>query len=209
MNNNNNNTLENEMQVKIKKEKTIKNEKTKKVEKTKIIVKGKIEFLSISTLNVQGLNVPLKRQLIFEYLNKEDIDIVSVTETKLAQKEDLRRSLLNQYYYVYTAATPEDLGLKRESAMGTALLIKPYLRHYIHNIESYLGTAIMIDFFLPGNLRTRIISLYLPSDKIEISLKTQDKIKKWISDANKRNMKIIVMGDFNNNMARTKVSEPH
>ena len=51
-------------------------------------------------------------------------------------------------------------------------------------------------------MRTRIISLYLPSDKIEISLKTQDKIKKWISDANKRNMKIIVMGDFNNNMAR-------
>ena len=95
MNNNNNNTLENETQVKIKKEKTIKNEETKKVEKTKIIVKGKIEFLSISTLNVQGLNVPLKRQLIFEYLNKEDIDIVSVTETKLAQKEDLRRSLLN------------------------------------------------------------------------------------------------------------------
>ena len=93
--------------------------------------------MSISTLNVQGLNVPLKRQLIFEYLNKKDIDIVSVTETKLAQKEDLRRSLLNQYYYVYTAATPEDLGLKRESAMGTALLIKPYLRHYIHNIESY------------------------------------------------------------------------
>ena len=202
MNNNNNNTLEKETQVKIKKEKTIKNEETKKVEKTKIIVKGKIEVLSISTLNVQGMNVPLKRQLIFEYLNKEDIDIVSVTETKLAQKEDLRRSLLNQYYYVYTAATPEDLGLKRESAMGTALLIKPYLRHYIHNIESYLGTAIMIDFFLPGNLRTRIISLYLPSDKIEISLKTQDKTKKWISDANKRNMKIIVMGDFNNNMAR-------
>ena len=101
--------------------------------------KERIEYLNIATINVQGLNVQLKRQLIFEYLSKEGLDIVSVTETKLAQKEDLKRSLINEYYCVYTAATPEDLGLKRESAMGTALLVKSYLKHYIHNIESFLG----------------------------------------------------------------------
>ena len=73
----------------------------------------------MSTLNVQGLNLPLKKQLIFEYMHNEDLDIVSVTKTKLAQKEDLRRSLTNQYFYVYMAVTLEDLGLKRESSMGT------------------------------------------------------------------------------------------
>ena len=173
------------------------------MDKKAIQKKEQIEYLNIATINVQELNMQLKRYLIFEYLNKEGLDIVSIMETKLAQKEDLKRSLTNEYYYIYTTATPEDLELKRESAMGTALLVKPYLRHYIHNIESFLGTAIMIDLFLPGNLRTRLISIYLLSDRREISLKTQQKLKSWIITGQKKNMKMILMEDFNSNLRRT------
>ena len=175
MMNNNNSETEVGSSKETKRQKTInpKIKKEKIVDKKATQKKEQIEYLNIATINVQGLNVQLKRQLIFEYLNKEGLDIVSIMETKLAQKEDLKRSLTNEYYYVYTAATLEDLGLKKKSAIETALLVKPYLRHYIYNIESFLGTAIMINFFLLGNLRTRLISIYLPSDKRKISLKTQ------------------------------------
>ena len=48
--------------------------------KVKIKTKEKIGSLSISTLNIQGINVPLKRQLIFECMHNEDLNIVSVTK---------------------------------------------------------------------------------------------------------------------------------
>src|SRR5260363_301629 len=41
---------------------------TMKKEKVTTKISEKIEFLSMSTLNVQGLNLSLKRQLIFEYM---------------------------------------------------------------------------------------------------------------------------------------------
>ena len=46
--------------------------------------------IQMSTINVQGINVELKRRLILEELEERKLDIVALTETKLAEKEDLR-----------------------------------------------------------------------------------------------------------------------
>jgi len=40
-------------------------------------------YLNIITHNIQGFNVPIKRQLWEEYCLKENFNIVSITETKL------------------------------------------------------------------------------------------------------------------------------
>ena len=81
--NNNNSETEVGLSKETKRQKTINLKlKKEKIEDKKATQKKKwIEHLNIATINIQGLNVQLKRQLIFKYLNKEGLDIVSVTET--------------------------------------------------------------------------------------------------------------------------------
>ena len=74
-----------------------------------------------------------------EQYEKRGIHIIVLTETKIAEAEGLRMTLINPIYNIYTAVTTADQALKRESFMGVAILIKSELRHYIHNIESYHG----------------------------------------------------------------------
>ena len=158
--------------------------------------------IRVATINVQGINEGFKKRLIFEELSRREIDIVAVTETKLAEKEDLRTQLINEWYKVYIAATTEDKEVKREASMGVALLVKPDINCYIHDIQTYKGTAIYIDFFFPRNNRTRVIAVYIPTGKIELIKQTQVKVKEWIESAKARTMNTLVMGDFNSNTER-------
>ena len=51
--------------------------------------------LKIITHNVRGINNNLKRQLWLEYCNEQDIDIASITETKLAESKFTNSELNN------------------------------------------------------------------------------------------------------------------
>ena len=52
-------------------------------------------YLSIKTLNVNGLNVPIKRHRIAEWIRKHDPHICCLQETHL-RKKDLRRLKVGQ-----------------------------------------------------------------------------------------------------------------
>ena len=59
--------------------------------------------LKIITHNVRGINNDLKRHLWLEYCNKQNIDIISITETKLAESRFSHLELQNPWYKIYTA----------------------------------------------------------------------------------------------------------
>ena len=86
--------------------------------------------------------------------------------------------------------------------MGTAIAIKNSLQPYIHNIISFPGTAIALDLFLPNNNCFRLISLYLLSNNISLLEATHQKILKWTDYANKQNLQLLILRDFNSNLER-------
>jgi exonuclease III len=103
--------------------------------------------LILTTHNIQGMNDNIKFQQWIEFCKDNQLDIVSITETKLAQSTFLAYSLENLYYKVYTSNATIAQTHKRESSMGTAIAITKSLQPFIHNIQTCPGTAIAIDLF--------------------------------------------------------------
>ncbi|CAG8791391.1 44212_t:CDS:2, partial [Gigaspora margarita] len=93
---------------------------------------------------------------------------------------------------------------KRETSLGTALMLAPQLQQYIHNIDKIPGMGVLVDLFLPCNTKVRIISTYIPSNDKELSQNIQEKVLEWVQQARRKNMLVIMMGDFNDNITRKK-----
>src|SRR5437868_1419544 len=92
--------------------------------------------------------------------------------------------------------------------MSTRPLTKATKQHQtslviaVHNISTFPGTALAIDLFLPNNNRFRVISIYLPSNNKPLLTATHQKLLEWTEYANKHNLQLIILGDFNSNLER-------
>src|SRR6185437_4494095 len=82
-----------------------------------------LDRLHIGTHNVQGINVALKYRNWIEYCNKNEIHIISMTETKIAESSNYKLYLANPYYDVYTANSNDEVINKQESSMGTMIAV--------------------------------------------------------------------------------------
>ena len=80
------------------------------------------------------------------------------------------------------------------------------IQPYIHNINTFAGTALCVDFFFPNN-KTHIISVYLPSNNSVLSTRTQTQISLWFTEAKNRNWHSIILGDFNSNNYTKKIEK--
>ena len=158
------------------------------------------EKINLVTHNVRGFNNYIKRQQWITYCLQKNFHIISITETKL--KESSQISLTNPYYKIYTSNYTPILQ-QREASLGTAIMVHNTVQPYIHNINAFLGTALCIDFFFPNN-KTRIISVYLPSNNSDLSKRTQTQISLWSTEAKNKNWHIIILGDFNSNNYNNK-----
>jgi len=158
--------------------------------------------LTIATHNIQGYNNITKRELWLDYCISQQFDIISLTETKLAQSQYTNLTLHNNDYKCFMSnnntTNPNHL---RESSAGTIILLKQSLTTYIHNIQTLNGTAIAIDLYLLHSNNLRIISTYLPSNA-NTNKQTQNQIILWITQAQKLNIIPLIMGDFNQDLNR-------
>ena len=159
--------------------------------------------LNIATHNAQGLTDPLKFQIWLEFCTKNDYHIILITETKL--KNSTSAFLINPTYKLYTSNFSPKNQSQREASLGTAVALYKALQPYIHNIQTFPGTAICIDFHLPASNKLRLISLYLPSNHLDQSTSTQNIIANWLLEARHKNWHTITLGDFNDN---TKLAGP-
>src|SRR5690349_14137521 len=79
--------------------------------------------INLALHNIRGLNNDIKRQLWLEYCKKKNINIISITETKLAESKYTNLQLHNDTYYVYTSNTTTTIAKKQESSMGVAIAL--------------------------------------------------------------------------------------
>ena len=76
-------------------------------------------------------------------------------------------------------------------------MISNILRPHIHNIPTYSGYAVAIDLFFKHDFKFRIISVYLPSDDLQLSLDIQNNVIQWINQSLNNNIQPIIIGNFN------------
>ena len=145
------------------------------------------DSINIATHNVQGINNKLKWETWLEFCVRENLHIVSLTETKLPEGSATKLKLLNPYYKIFTANCTETEAKKNPASMGAALANRNPIQPYIQNVQSLPAVAVMLDFAFPKNNKIRVISLYLPSNNHELLLKTQQQIMQWITTAQKTN----------------------
>jgi len=160
------------------------------------------EGINIATHNIRGLSRVEKVQEWIEFCTEANIHIIALSETKLTPNRV--KGLTNPIYGIYTSNFEPYKANQRESSLGAALMICNGLQPYIHNVKTIPGTLIMIDLFLPHNNKTRIISIYLPSNHPSLNKKAQDEADRWIREAKSRNWKLFLMGDFNSNQHKNK-----
>ena len=146
--------------------------------------------LSICTHNIRGFNQDLKRQVWEHYCLSNNLDIICLTETKLANNHLTSKSLKTQHYTYFWSCTDS-------SKAGTAIMVRNSLTPHIHKITSIPGYALLIDLFFKHDFKFRIISTYLPNDNTTLRLNTQNTIIQWLQEAHTLNLLPITLGDFN------------
>ncbi|GBC14866.2 hypothetical protein GLOIN_2v1485349 [Rhizophagus irregularis DAOM 181602=DAOM 197198] len=182
---------------------------------TTVDIARQVPNRSVATLNIRQLN-DIKAQNLAKYLDKNDIDILSITETRISNK-NLKFITKNKFMNHQVFGT---VGAKFNES-GTLVIVKKELAKHISKLENYKGRILKIEFTFSDQQKLAIISVYNKSgdrgkDCVETRIDINKEIMKMIKDSKKKNQQIILMGDFNlqykkylqqKNSNRTRISE--
>ena len=89
----------------------------------------------------------------------------------------------------------------RRSANRALLLLAT-----VHSCHTHPGGAVALDLFFKGNIKLRVISVYLSSTDIYRRNQTQNAVINWILQAQQSNLHSIILGDFN---TQDNIYSPH
>ncbi|CAB4445624.1 unnamed protein product [Rhizophagus irregularis] len=158
----------------------------------------KIAVLNICTLTEYKLNN------IFDYIRKNGIDIMGITET---QKTDKEIKFFNADKTGYKIISHNDN--KNAIGKGVMLLIQNNLEKHIFNIEKINGRILIIDLAFRNNKKLRLILFYnLANHSTSVDINNKIDINthviKQIKKAKSQKMEIICFGDFNLQYRRFK-----
>uniref|UniRef100_A0A3Q3B087 exodeoxyribonuclease III n=1 Tax=Kryptolebias marmoratus TaxID=37003 RepID=A0A3Q3B087_KRYMA len=112
-------------------------------------------LLNCISLNVRGINNPIKRKKVLTFFKKQNTDIAFIQETHLTDVEHLklRRDWVGQVFYSSFSS----------KSRGVALLINKNLRFRLNYMEKdRAGRLILIDCVINTN-RIILVSLYGPN----------------------------------------------
>jgi ribonuclease HI len=146
--------------------------------------------LGICTHNVRGYNTDLKRQIWEDFCLTHGINIISITETKIAENNSITKIHKSSHFTYYWSCTDS-------SKAGTAIMVNRWLYPHVHKTLTVPGYAIALDIFFKHDFKFRIISVYLPCDDLQLRLQVQNSVIQWIQQAHSLNLQPIVLGDFN------------
>jgi exonuclease III len=155
--------------------------------------------INIATLNVRGFNDPMKQLQILNYAKLMHLDIVGFSELHVNDSNFKKQSRFttDQNYEFLWALNDDNLDL----ASGCALAIKKDLAKHIQKKSTYKGRLIVVDFYFKRFNRIRLIHIYvLPTKQIQRKKELANELQKYLRDGYQRNFKLIVLGDFNENM---------
>ena len=141
-------------------------------------------YLSIITLNVKGLNAPIKRHRIAEWIRKHDPHICCLQETHLRTK-DLHRLKVKGWKHTFQA--------NRQEKKGVAILISDKIDFQRRAIKRDPEGHFII---LKGRIHqedTNIVNIY------ELTIGAPNYIKKIVEDFKKDiDSTTMIVGDIKN-----------
>src|SRR3954453_3685686 len=122
--------------------------------------------ISVASINVRGINDPIKFESILEDLTGRSLSVISLQETKIKTnsaeacfRNFTKRNVQTFNYKAYWDYNPQD------KAAGVGLLIASYISKYVQRIHRKDSRFIAIDLFLSAKKIKIINSLLIISNK--------------------------------------------
>lgn len=154
--------------------------------------------MNIGTWNVRGLNT--KEQEVFEQLQKFQMDVCALTETK---KKGKGSETKGNYLHFYSGIAKE-----KRAKHGVSIAIHKRFRQHIKEIDTVTDRIIRMDLRKVCGKDIVIVAVYAPTDDANIVTKDQfeEDITAVLGKINKRK-EIILLGDFNGRVGK-KIKDP-
>ena len=142
--------------------------------------------IQIITLNVRGLNDKKKRQELFYWLRKQDVDIIALHETHLGKDNDewrWTREWDGQSYWTNVST----------NSKGVALLFNRKFKYDILNIQKEKSGRLISASVKFGDKCVRLVCVYAPNDGNERVKFFRSTVEEHIDNEEHT----ILLGDFN------------
>ena len=157
--------------------------------------------VNIATLNVRELNDDIKQHQILNYINIMHLDIIGLMELHVTNKNFTKKQCFksNESHDFFWAI--EDDKQSSDPISGCSLAIKKDFSKYIQKVRTYKGRLILIDFFFKRFNWIHIVLIYVPpTNHIKLKKELTLELNKYIEEGCRRHFKLIILGDFNENM---------
>ena len=146
----------------------------------------------MGTWNVQGLNT--KKKEVFDELEKANIDIGILTETK---KKGRGSEMIGQYIHFYSG-----IGKDKRAKRGVSIAVHKRFKRYIKKWDQIDERIISLELQIHGHTLV-IIGVYAPNNDADITVKDSffNKLTGVVEIVNQRK-EIIMLGDFNGRIGK-------
>lgn len=140
------------------------------------------------SMNVNGLNIPSKRRIIFDHIRKSNADVILLQET--------HATLASEKLWRHEWGGPAFFSNGSQSSRGVAILVSRDTTFDVLDQKSDdKGCILCMDLQIKGTVYT-LCSLYAPTqDKSCEQMDTLSKVEQFLGDLSAVNT--IVGGDFN------------
>src|SRR6266540_7212418 len=153
-------------------------------------------FITLCTLNIRGLNDPMKQTQFMNYAESQHYDIIGLTETHFTTYNNtyIFKNHPN-YHAIWTLDTTQ-------SHSGTGLLIYHSLSKFIIRTSHHLGRITTVDLSFKHHKSFRLIVVYLPPNNLPLNRQVSNKVLALLTECFTLHLTPIVMGDFNVNLEK-------
>ena len=133
------------------------------------------------------------------YIDFTHLDIVGLSELYVTKSTITKhRSFTSHAIHEFFWAINND---NFDFASGCTLLIKKDIARHIQKTSNFKGRMITVDLFFKRFYRICIIHVYVPpTNQIQCQKELATKLRNRIKEGHDKNFKLIVLGNFNENM---------
>src|SRR5215471_13413788 len=157
------------------------------------------DTISISSLNVRGLNNRTKFDALLDDIILADLSVLALQETRLPKvtatcsfKDYLAQHSLTSTKHSYWSYDPSD------NYGGVGFIVSSFVSKYIQKVHRLKSRFIALDLFLPAK-KLKLINIY-GHQRADFNSKgraLQQHVFQHIKDAEASGFTVIISGDFN------------
>ncbi len=153
-------------------------------------------FINLCTLNIRGLNDPMKQTQLLNYAKSQHYDIIGLTETHFTTYNNTHTF---KNHLTYHAIWTID---NTQSHSGTDLLIHHSLSKLIIRTLQHLGRITTVNLSFKHYKSLQLIVVYLPPNNLPLNCQILNKVLALLNECFTLHLTLIVMGDFNVNLEK-------